>query len=198
MTNVLRVDASMRRDGSRSRAFADRLMARMQAEREHSSVVRRDLADGVPFVNEAWIAANFTDPAERTPEQRAVLAQSDALLEELKAADELLLATPIYNFGVPAALKAWIDMVARARESFRYTPTGPEGLLVDKRAFVLVTSGGTEAESSIDFATPYLRHVLGFVGITDVTVIGSAQKGQDAAVADADALAAIDGLELSA
>lgn len=197
MTQVLRVNASMRREGSRSRAMADHLVERWMREAGKLTIAERDLADGVPYVDAAWIGANFTDPDARSTEQRAALSHSDALLAELRAADLLLLASPIYNFSVPAALKAWIDMVARVGVSFRYTASGPEGLLTGKRAIVLLASGGTEAESALDFASPYLRHILGFVGIDDVTIIGSAQRGQDPAVADAPALQAIDGLTLA-
>ena len=166
---ILRVDASMRKNGSVSRDLTDALVARLQAN--GAEVVSRDLADGIPLVNEAWINANFTDPAERDADQRAVLAQSDALVAELKAADTIVLGVPIYNFGVPAALKAWIDQVARARETFRYSEEGPVGLLVDKKAYVVIASGGTEVDSAIDYATGYLRHVLGFLGITDVEIV---------------------------
>ena len=134
-------------------------------------------------MTENWVAANFTDEAERSDAQKAELALSDTLVEELIAADILVIGTPIYNFGIPAALKAWIDMVARARMTFHYTANGPEGLLTGKKAYILVASGGTEIGSEIDFATGYLRHVLGFIGITDVTFIAADQqmvKGQAA------------------
>jgi FMN-dependent NADH-azoreductase len=98
---------------------------------------------------------------------------SDALVAELQAADEIVIAVPVYNFSVPAALKAWIDMVARARVTFRYTEDGPVGLLTGKRAWVIVGSGGTELDGPVDFATAWLRHVLGFLGIDDVRVIAA-------------------------
>jgi FMN-dependent NADH-azoreductase len=122
-------------------------------------VTLRDLGDGVPFVDADWIASNFT-PAE-------------ALVAELQAADTLVIGAPIYNFGVPAALKAWIDQVARAGVTFRYSETGPVGLLSGKRAFIVAASGGTEAGGGMDFATGYLRHVLGFLGIADVTLVAA-------------------------
>ncbi len=171
-TQILRVDASMRREGSVSRAIADDLIEKL-SQNNPTNVVTRDLADGIPLVNEAWIGANFTDPQERSTEQRSVLAQSDALVSELKQADILVIATPIYNFHVPAALKAWIDMVARARETFRYTENGPVGLLENKTAYVVVTSGGTQLGSEIDFVSQYLKFVLGFIGITDVRLVDS-------------------------
>ena len=127
-------------------------------------------------MTEDWIGANFTDEAERTDDQKAALALSDSLVDELLAADTLVIGTPIYNFAVPAALKAWIDLIARARKTFQYTATGPEGLLTGKKAFILIASGGTEVGSDIDFASGYLKHVLAFVGITDVTVIAADQQ----------------------
>lgn len=184
MTNqILRVDASMRVNGSVSRELADKLVEKLSQE-AGTSVINRDLTQAVPFVDEAWINANFTDPTERSAEQRAVLAQSDALVAELKKADTLVIATPIYNFGVPAAFKAWIDMVARARETFRYTENGPAGLLEGKKAYVIVTSGGTELGTDIDFVSGWIKHVLGFIGITDVQIVNSSglMKDQQAAI----------------
>ena len=186
---ILRIDTSMRHTGPVTRALTDKLVARLRAASPGSEVTVRDLAAGVPLVNEAWIGANFTDPAERDDAQRAALAHSDELVAELKAADTLVIGLPIYNFGVPAAFKAWIDMIARARETFRYTETGPEGLMTGKRALVVVASGGVPVGSAADFATPYVRHVLGFIGITEVEFISadSLMSGADAAIANAEA-----------
>lgn len=177
--NILRVDASARRSASSSRALTDALIARLGS----AAVVSRDLSDALPFVTENWVHANFTDEAERTDEQKAELELSDRLVAELFAADILVIGSPVYNFGIPAALKAWIDMVARARKTFRYTERGPQGLLTGKKAYVLMASGGTEIGSEIDFASGYLRHVLGFIGIDDVTIIAADQqmmRGEDA------------------
>lgn len=177
---LLRVDGSMRtREYSRSRRLTDALIESMQQKHSEISVKTRDLTTGVPFVHEQWIDANFTEPGARNTEQRAVLSQSDALMNELVEADILVLGTPIYNFSVPAAVKAWIDMVVRANETFHYTSEGPEGLLKNKKAFAIVVSGGTSIDSDIDFSTPYLRHILSFIGITDLTVIGSSLAGLD-------------------
>ncbi len=187
---ILRVDASMRQSNSRSRILTDALIDRLQ-QKHATSVTTRDLSSGVPFIDAAWIEANFTAPCERSTEQRAVLARSDALFAELKAADILVIGSPIYNFGVPAALKAWVDMVVRAKEAFRYTPDGPEGLLKNKTAYVVLVSGGTKAGSDIDFAWPYLRHILGFVGITDVRLVASDLSNTSHANANSQALGAI-------
>ena len=170
---VLRVDASARVEGSVSRQLADRMLGELDERMPGLTVARRDLALGLPLVDAAWVNANMTDPDLRTAAQRQALAKSDELVAELMAADVLVIATPIYNFGVPASLKAWIDQVARARLTFRYTEHGPVGLLTGKKAYILVATGGTEVGSAIDFATPWLRFVLGFLGITDVEVIAA-------------------------
>lgn len=178
--SILRVDASARYDGSQSRRLGDHLIDTLKAKHPAASVSQRDVALGLPFIDEAWVGANFTDPTERSTEQNETLSLSDRLVDELKAADTIVITTPIYNFGIPAALKAWIDLIARARLTFRYTENGPVGLLEGKKAYVVVTSGGTEVGSDIDFVTGYLRHVLGFIGITDVEMIAADQLMMDA------------------
>lgn len=176
---ILRIDASARRNGSITRDLNDRILSRFQTAGP-VTVTHRDLANALPQITEDWIGANFTPLTDRTEDQKAVLDQSDSLVGELKNADILLIGLPIYNFGVPAALKAWIDLVARAGETFRYTETGPVGLLEGKRAIVTMASGGTARGSEIDFATEYLRHVLGFIGIQDVVFISADQMAMDA------------------
>ncbi|HSM32151.1 MAG TPA: NAD(P)H-dependent oxidoreductase [Woeseiaceae bacterium] len=177
---VLEVAASGRNDGSVSRMLSADLIAALEERHGSITLTRRDLNRGLSLVDEAWINANFTAAEERSPEQRAVLAESDALVAELKAADVLVIGAPIYNFGVPAALKAWIDLVARARLTFRYTEDGPKGLLEGKKAYLVVASGGVPVGSAVDFATPYLRHALAFIGIDDVEVIAAEQLNSKA------------------
>jgi FMN-dependent NADH-azoreductase len=191
---LLRIDASARRENSISRQLGDRLENAISTGSPYPRITKRDVAEGLPFVNEAWIAANFTPDADRTAEHRDALSLSDALVEELKAADTIILTTPIYNFGVPATLKAWIDMIARVGLTFRYTENGPVGLLENKRAYIVIASGGTPIGSDIDYASGYLRHIMGFIGITDVTIIAADQimKNEDnglRARAEIDALA---------
>ncbi len=171
--HVLRVDASARFEGSVTRQLADLMLEQLGERVSGLSVTLRDVAAGMPFVDAAWIGANLAEPEAREAAQRQVLAKSDELVAELMAADVLVIATPVYNFGVPASLKAWVDQVARARLTFRYTEYGPEGLLAGKKAYLLVATGGTEVGSDIDFATPWLKFVLGFLGITDVEVIAA-------------------------
>jgi FMN-dependent NADH-azoreductase len=164
---VLRVDASARREGSVGRALADTLVDGLGAD----TVLARDLASGVPLLDHELVAAFQTAEADRTDAQRALLEASERLVRELEQADAVVLTVPIYNFGVPASFKAWIDLVARARRTFRYSPTGPVGLLADRPVYVVITSGGTRLGSSADFVSGWLRHVLGFLGLKDVHVV---------------------------
>lgn len=171
--NVLRIDASARLDGSVTRQLADGLLDELERRVEGLNVVHRDLAWGLPFLDAAWVSANLTDPDQRSEAQSQTLALSDTLVEEVRVADLLVIATPVYNFSVPATLKAWIDQIARARLTFRYTDHGPEGLLTGRKAYVLVATGGTAVGGGMDFATPWLRFMLGFLGITEVEVIAA-------------------------
>ncbi|WP_323767235.1 FMN-dependent NADH-azoreductase [Antarctobacter sp.] len=173
---VLRIDASARTEGSVTRQLADAVIDRIAP----TQVVSRDLTQTVPQIDGTWLAANMTPADNRTEDQRATLALSDKLIEEVRAADTIVIATPIYNFGVPSSLKAWVDMIARAGVTFKYTETGPVGLLEGKRVIFTIASGGTEVDGPIDFATPWLRHVMAFVGITDVQVVRSDRLMVDA------------------
>lgn len=172
--NILRIDSSARRDGSVSRDLAD-LYIDSVAETRPVRVQTRDVSGGLPVINQDWIAATFTPEPDRTADHHAALAGSDRLVEELEASELIVISTPIYNFGIPASLKLWIDQIARAGRTFRYTENGPVGLLNGKRVVILAASGGTQVGSDIDFATPYLRHVLGFLGISDVDIIAADQ-----------------------
>lgn len=191
MATILRIDGSARTEGSASRALLDRIEDRLGADR----VIRRDVGtETLPPVTGTWVAGTFTPPDDRAAEHREALALSDRLVAELQEADTVLIGMPIYNFTVPAALKAWIDLVARVGVTFKYTEAGPVGLLENKRAIVAVTSGGTEAFSEIDFASPYIRHFLGFIGIADVEFVIHDRAMGDAAAAAAKAEAGIDAL----
>jgi len=190
---ILRIDASMRISGSYSRSLSERLIAQLKRQTP-SEVKVRDLADGIPLINEAWIEANFTDITTRSAEQRSVLSHSDALVSELESANTLVIGLPIYNFNVPAAFKAWIDQVVRAKRTFRYGDSGPEGLLENKKAYVILSSGGTQLGSDLDFVSGYIHHVLGFVGIKDVTIIDSSGIGLDEEKVIANSHAIIDAI----
>lgn len=190
MANILRIDSSARTEGSVTRDLLDTIQAKLDG-----TVTRRDVGGAaVPQITGTWVASNFTPADERTEEHRATLALSDTLIAEIKAADTLLIGLPIYNFSVPGALKAWIDLVCRAGVTFKYTDTGPVGLLTGKRAIVAVASGGVPMGSDSDFATGYIRHVLGFIGITDVQFVAADQQAQKGEQAIADAKAEIEKL----
>jgi len=176
--HILRIDASLRHTDSVTRGLLDRITGRFAG----AAITTRDLSAGLPLIDETWIGANFTPDKDRSDAQIAALSFSDVLIDELTAADTLVLGLPIYNFTVPAAFKAWIDLIARVGLTFQYTDTGPVGLLAGKRAIVAIGSGGTKIGSELDFATGYIRHILGFIGITDVTFIAA-----DALMVDADA-----------
>ncbi len=169
--NILRIDSSARFQESITRKLADDLILELQTTRPTITVNTRDLAGGLPVLTADWVSANFTDPAERTNEQQAVLSFSDQLIAELKAAELVVIAAPIYNFSIPATLKTWIDHICRARESFRYTEKGPEGLITDRPVYIVMASGGVPIGSSMDYASPYLRQLFSFIGITNIHFI---------------------------
>jgi FMN-dependent NADH-azoreductase len=177
---ILELSSSGRRDGSVTRELSADLIAALEDRYGSVQLTRRDLAAGVPFVDEAWIEANFTPDENRTQKHIDTLAYSDELVAELKAADAIVIGVPVYNFSIAATLKAWIDMIARARLTFKYTQNGPVGLLTGKKAYLVVATGGVPVGSPMDFATPYLRHALSFVGITDVEIIAADKVNSNA------------------
>jgi FMN-dependent NADH-azoreductase len=178
MSTYLQLHSSLFGEAAQSAQLSDRLVqALTQADRAEPGrgepvVVTRDLArNPLPHLTAERFAA-FTAPADqRTPAQAQIVAESDALVAELRAADTVILALPMYNFGVPSTLKAYFDHVARAGVTFRYTAQGPEGLLTGKKAFVIATRGGKYAGTPQDLQSAYVRQFLGFIGITDVEFI---------------------------
>jgi len=196
MTNILRIDSSIKGEASVSHKLLDRTQDKLLAAHPGAQVVTRDLSAGVPSIDGSWIGAIFTPAESRNAAQAEIAAYSDALLAEVRAADVLLIGLPIYNFSVPGQLKAWFDHLARKGETFQYTEAGPEGLLKGKRAIVVFTSDGTQFGSDIDFASGWVRHMLGFFGITDVQFVHAdllvfdAEATLKAAEAQVDALAA--------
>lgn len=167
MTTVLHINASGTRTGSVSRDATQELLAQLNP----TQVIIRDLAaEPLPQVDANWITTRLIPQDELTDENRATLALSDMLIDEIKTADVILIGMPMYNFGMPASLKLWIDLIARPKVTFTYTENGPVGLLEGKRAVVAVASGGVPVGSPVDFATPHLQTVLRFIGITDIDV----------------------------
>ncbi len=170
--NILQINSSARADASHSTALANALAERLLAAHPGARRVVRDLV-GTPHppLDEAALQALFTPPAQRTPAQAARVALDDALIEEVQAADVVVLAVPMYNFGVPVQLKNWIDAISRAKVTFRYTDQGAEGLLKGKAVYVILTRGGRYRDTPADTQAPYLRTVLSFLGMTDIRFI---------------------------
>lgn len=170
--NILQVNASARRDGSNSTRIANSIVARLQSANPGSKLTVRDLAATPhPVLNEAALGALFTPAEQRSPEQAARVALDDALIAEVQAHHTIVLGVPMYNFGNSVQLKSWIDAISRAGVTFRYTESGPEGLLKGKKVYVALARGGMYRAAGNDPQVPHLKMVLGFLGMTDVTFI---------------------------
>lgn len=181
MKNILHIDASGRSTDSVSRKLSDTIVNSIKSDSD--SLVYRDVSSDLPFVNETMIGAYYTAKENRTDEQNHAIALSDIIVEELTQSNIIVIGTPMYNFGPPASLKAWADLAARVGETFRYTDTGPLGLLKNKKAYIAVATGGASVDSDVDYLMPWLRHFLGFLGIDDIEVIkaeGINREGQAA------------------
>jgi FMN-dependent NADH-azoreductase len=178
-TRILRLDASASPGESASRNLGDQLLERRAQQNPGIVVRQRDLNVEAQFIDARWIEANFSASDSRSDAAKQRLAYSDELIAELQWADHILLTTPMYNFGVPATVKAWIDQVCRAGITFRYTANGPVGLLAGKSADIVITTGGAPLGSPVDFTSGYLRQVLGFIGIDEVDIIGADRMNQD-------------------
>jgi FMN-dependent NADH-azoreductase len=169
--NILQINSSARADGSHSSRLARSIVERLQASLPDAAAQTtvRDLGRTPhPELNETALQALFTPAEQRTPEQAARVALDDALIAELKAADVVVLGVPMYNFGVPAPLKNWIDAISRAKVTFQYTASGPEGLLKGKKVYIALTRGGQYRNTPSDTQVPYLKTVLSFLGMTDI------------------------------
>jgi FMN-dependent NADH-azoreductase len=175
MATVLHINSSVRQNGSLSRQLGAEFVAKWQEANPSGTVVTRDLAASpVPHLTEQMMGAYFTPAEQRNADQAHTIKTSDALVDELLAADTIVIGAPMYNFSVTSGLKAWIDHVARAGRTFKYGANGPEGLVSGKKVYVFVASGGAYSEgpaAAYDHVTTYLRSVLGFLGMTDVTFI---------------------------
>ena len=178
MSNILVIDSSVSGEASVSRTLVREAVAALSA-RGPASVVYRDLgADPVPHLTEANVAGVRGTPA--TDGEHAARGLSDTLIAELRAADTIVIGAPMYNFSVATTLRSWFDHVLRAGETFSYSEAGPKGLLEGKQVIVIESRGGLYSEgpaAAIDFQEPYLRHLLGFVGLTDVTFVRAEKIG---------------------
>jgi FMN-dependent NADH-azoreductase len=169
---VLQINASARSQGANSTRLADAITARLLAQNPHAEVELRDLASNPhPVLDEAALGALFTPAEQRSAEQAARVALDDALIAQVQAADVIVLGVPMYNFGVPVQLKTWLDAIARAGVTFRYTENGPEGLLKGKKVYVALARGGLYRDTPTDSQVPYLKTILAFLGMTDVEFV---------------------------
>jgi FMN-dependent NADH-azoreductase len=172
MKTLLQIKSSIFSNDGQSTRLADRFVAAWRAENPAGRVVIRDLAiDPPPHLDAARFGAFLAKPEERTPEQHAIADYSDALIEELRSADVVVLGLPMYNFGVPSGLKAYFDHIARAGVTFRYAESGPVGLLSGKQVYVFATRGGVYAGTTRDTQTGYVRDFLAFLGMNDVRFV---------------------------
>jgi FMN-dependent NADH-azoreductase len=182
MPTLLIVNSSPR-SNSVSRKLTQQFAEDWKSVHAQGRLIERDLSDGtVPYLNEGWIEAAYAPEANRTLEQVAMLALSDQLIDEIMAADVILLGIPMHNFSVPATFKAWIDQIARVGKTFSYTERGPKGLIPSSKKVVAVLSrGGAYAPESpqgaFDFQVAYLRQVLALVGLTDITFVHADRQG---------------------
>lgn len=194
MTTALVITSSLAGPQSESTRLLERYVARLARLEPALTVLRRDLGrEPVAPLDGTRLRALGRPAAERTPEEALAIAESDRLIAELRAADVVLLAAPMYNFGVPSGLKSWFDAVARAGVTFRYTAAGPQGLLSGRRAVLVTTRGGRHRGTAADHVVPYVRTMLAFIGITDLEVvyaeglaIGPAERAAALATAEAE------------
>ncbi|WP_417846015.1 FMN-dependent NADH-azoreductase [Thalassospira povalilytica] len=196
MTNILHVNASVNGENSNSRQIASKLIARIVAANPSAKVVERDANDAeITALTGETVGAFYTPEESRSDAQKDVIAVSDKMVAEVQAADVIVIGAPMYNFSVPSTLKAWVDLIARVGVTFQYTENGPVGLLSGKKAYLVVATGGVPVNSPADFATPYLKQVLAFVGISDVEVIDAsgfavnAEEAMERAIANVEAVA---------
>lgn len=171
--NILHLDSAITADASVSRDLTAKIVAKLKAADPAAEVTYRDLNAGVPAIDTEWFRAIRQTPETPSEAQKRIIATSDAYIDDIRRADVLVIGLPVYNFSVTAQLKNWLDQVARAGVTFRYTEAGPEGLMKGKRAIVAYAAAGTPMGSEVDFASGYLRQMLGFIGIDDVTFVAA-------------------------
>ena len=175
---IYQIDSSARKEGSTSRALAKKLLDKIK--KPDDEVVYRDLDDEMVFVSGLTESGMKIEEKDQTEHHKKMFELSDKLVKELKESDVIIISAPIYNYGPPATLKAWSDLVARIGETFKFKENGRrEGLLRDKRAYLVITSGGTKLNSKEDFLTPWLKFILNFFGIEKVDIISADQMALD-------------------
>ena len=171
---ILHIDSSARKNESVSRKLAADLVKNLN--KDSGKVVYRDVSNNIPFVAGIKGAGFIIPEEERNEEDKKLFKFSDELVDELLESNTIVISMPIYNFGPPAALKAWFDLVARAGRTFAYEPTGPKGLIEgNKKVYLVVTSGGVPIGSPVDYCTPWMKQALNFLGITNIEIVDASQ-----------------------
>jgi len=175
---IYQIDSSARKEGSSSRALAKKLLDKIK--KPNDEIIYRDLDDEMVFVSGLTESGMKIDKKDQTEHHKKMFELSDKLVKELKESDVIIISAPIYNYGPPATLKAWSDLAARVGETFKFKPDGRrEGLLKNKRAYLVITSGGTKLNSKEDFLTPWLKFILEFFGIKKIDIISADQMALD-------------------
>ena len=175
---IYQIDSSARKEGSTSRALAKKLLDKIR--KPNDELIYRDLNDEMVFVSGLTESGMKINKKDQTEHHKKMFELSDKLVNELKESDIIIISAPIYNYGPPATLKAWSDLAARVNETFRFKPNGRrEGLLKNKKAYLVITSGGTKLNSKEDFLTPWLKFILNFFGIDKVDVVSADQMALD-------------------
>lgn len=172
---ILKIDSSARTKNSYSRLLTNEIVNKLLQIYPHATVIHKDLSADLPFLSETMVEGMFISAEQRTEEQKNALRISDEMVKQLKECNIRVIGAPIYNFSVPASLKAYIDLVTRAGLTFKFNNGIAEGLVKDVKAFVVITSSGTALNSDFDFVSGYLKVILGFIGITDVEIIDATQ-----------------------
>lgn len=178
--SIYHIDASSRSEGSITRGLSKMLVDKLM-EKRNQKITYRDVgqAQGLNFLNREAVNGLFISNEKRSKEQKNALKASDNIIQEAKDNDTWVIGLPIYNFSMPSNFKVWADMLARARETFKYTENGPVGLLENKKVYVIIASGGTAIDSEIDFCTPWLRQFMKFIGVSDLTIIKADRYSKD-------------------
>lgn len=171
MTNVLAINSSLNGENGNSNKLVATFLEKLQSSRDVSVNVTDLYENALPHLTQAEMGAWMTDPAERTDEQKALATISDDFIAQVQNADVLVIGMPMYNFGIPSAFKAWVDRIARAGVTFRYTENGPQGLLTDKKVYVLAARGGKYEGTPLDTQTNYIKDFFSFVGLKDVEFV---------------------------
>ena len=175
---IYQIDSSARKEGSTSRALAKKLLDKIKSPEDE--IIYRDLNEEMVFVSGLTESGMNIEKKDQTDHHRKMFELSDQLVKELKESDTIIISAPIYNYGPPATLKAWSDLAARVGETFKFKPNGRrEGLLKNKKAYLVITSGGTKLNSKEDFLTPWLKFILNFFGIEKIETINADQMALD-------------------